>query len=41
VTLAPGDYIYLPAHCRHRIVWTSPDKPTVWLAVHLGGPEGA
>ena len=40
VTLAPGDYVYLPAHCRHRVAWTSPDEPTVWLAIHLGGPDG-
>ena len=34
--LGPGDYIDLPARCRHRVVWTAPDEPTVWLAVHWG-----
>jgi cupin 2 domain-containing protein len=34
--LAPGDYLYIPAHTRHRVEWTSVDKPTVWLAVHHG-----
>jgi cupin 2 domain-containing protein len=34
--LGPGDYVDLPAHCRHRVVWTDPDGPTVWLAVHWG-----
>ena len=33
--LCPGDYLLLPAHCRHRVVWTDPDLHTVWLAVHF------
>ena len=32
--LAPGDWVDIPAHCRHRVEWTDPDRPTVWLAVH-------
>ena len=32
--LEPGSYVHLPAHCRHRVEWTSTDTPTVWLAVH-------
>ena len=32
--LGPGDYVHLPAHCRHRVEWTSAEMPTVWLAVH-------
>ena len=35
-TLAPGDFILLPAHCRHRVTWTEESEPTVWLAVHFG-----
>ena len=35
-TLAPGDFLLLPAHCRHRVTWTQADPPTVWLAVHFG-----
>jgi cupin 2 domain-containing protein len=31
--LAPGDYIHIPAHVRHRVAWTDPDKDTVWLAI--------
>lgn len=34
VTLSPGDYLLIPAHCKHRVNWTQPDKPTVWLAVY-------
>ncbi len=32
--LAPGDWLLLPAGCRHRVEWTAVDGPTVWLALH-------
>jgi cupin 2 domain-containing protein len=32
--LAEGDWLLIPAHCRHRVTWTREDPPTVWLAVH-------
>ena len=32
--LAPGDWLLIPAGCRHRVAATGPD--TVWLAVHAG-----
>ncbi|WP_245730647.1 cupin domain-containing protein [Pseudohongiella acticola] len=31
--LRAGDYVDIPAHCRHRVAWTLPDTDTVWLAV--------
>jgi cupin 2 domain-containing protein len=34
-TLAPGDFVLLPARCRHRVTWTDTASPTVWLAVHF------
>ena len=34
-SLAAGDAIYLPAHCRHRVTWTDPKKPTVWIAFFI------
>ncbi|HUI94460.1 MAG TPA: cupin domain-containing protein [Xanthobacteraceae bacterium] len=34
--LAPGDYLHIPAHRRHRVDWTDPAQATVWLAVHYG-----
>lgn len=34
VTLGSGDHLLLPAHCRHRVVWTDPEQVTVWVAVH-------
>jgi cupin 2 domain-containing protein len=33
--LGEGDYVFLPAHCRHRVAWTRSEPPTVWLAIHL------
>jgi cupin 2 domain-containing protein len=33
-TMRPGDYLHIPAHRRHRVEWTDPAQPTVWLAVH-------
>lgn len=33
--LGPGDSLFLPAHCRHRVAWTAPDQPTIWLALFL------
>ena len=29
-----GDWLYIPAHRRHRVEWTDPTQTTVWLAVH-------
>jgi cupin 2 domain-containing protein len=34
--LLPGDHVLLRAHVRHRVEWTDPAVPTVWLAVHYG-----
>ncbi len=36
--LEPGDAMLLPAGCRHRVAWTSPDVTTVWLAFHFEAP---
>lgn len=32
--LKPGDWINIASHRRHRVEWTTPDEPTIWLAVH-------
>ena len=34
--LKPGDCINIPAHQKHRVEWTTPDEPTIWLAVFYG-----
>lgn len=37
--LGAGDHLFIPAGTVHRVTFTAPDRPTIWLAVHLG--EGA
>ncbi len=34
VTLRKGDYLHIPAHAQHKVIWTDPKELTVWLAVH-------
>lgn len=34
--LLPGASLNIPAHQRHRVEWTDPAQPTVWLAIHYG-----
>ncbi len=34
VILKPGDYLNLPAHRKHKVLWTDADEKTIWLAVH-------
>ena len=33
IHMRSGDQINIPAHRKHRVEWTSPNEPTVWLAV--------
>lgn len=37
--LRPGDSLLIPPHVRHRVEWTDPHSPTVWLAVHFAASE--
>jgi cupin 2 domain-containing protein len=37
VEMKPGDFINVPAFKKHRVEWTTPDEPTVWLGVRYGG----
>ncbi len=32
--LKTGDFVEIIPHRRHRLAWTDPERPTVWLAVH-------
>jgi cupin 2 domain-containing protein len=32
--LAPGDWIDIAAHRRHRVSWTDTSQPSTWLAIH-------
>jgi cupin 2 domain-containing protein len=34
IIMKPGDYLQIPAHRRHRVEWTAPGQPTIWLALH-------
>ena len=36
IAMIPGSFINIPAHQRHRVEWTKPDEPTIWLAIHYG-----
>lgn len=40
LSLAPGDYVHIPAHRRHRVAWTDAHAPTVWLAVYFPAAAG-
>jgi cupin 2 domain-containing protein len=31
--MKPGDHLNIPAQRRHRVEWTTPEEPTIWLAV--------
>jgi cupin 2 domain-containing protein len=33
MVLEPGDCLEIAAHRRHRVEWTTPDQPTIWLTV--------
>ena len=34
--LLPGDCLDIAPHRRHRVDWTDPTTPTIWLAVFYG-----
>lgn len=31
--LGPGDWLDIAPHRRHRVEWTDPAQPTIWLAI--------
>lgn len=33
VEMDAGDSVNIPARKTHRVEWTTPDEPTIWLAV--------
>lgn len=39
LVLKPGDYLHIPAHQRHKVLWTDADEASVWLAIHLPSPQ--
>lgn len=38
--LRPGDWLLIEPLRRHRVDWTAPDAPTVWLALHCAAEIG-
>lgn len=36
--MKPGDYINIPAYEKHRVAWTTPDQPTLWLCIWYTTP---
>ncbi|PCJ62619.1 MAG: cupin [Planctomycetota bacterium] len=32
--LKEGDYVLIPAHKKHKVIWTDPATESIWLAVH-------
>ena len=35
ISLGKGNYLWIPAHQKHRVIWTPKDTETIWLAVHI------
>ena len=33
IELNKGDYVDIPAHRRHKVIWTDPENLTIWLAI--------
>lgn len=33
--MTAGDYLFIPAHVQHRVTFTDPKRPTIWLAIHI------
>jgi cupin 2 domain-containing protein len=38
LAMQPGDFVKISAHRKHRVDWTDPDVPSVWLALHFRIP---
>lgn len=36
--LDPGDWVFIPAHRRHRVEWSSREPAAIWLALHFRIP---
>ncbi|MBR8829059.1 MAG: cupin domain-containing protein [Gomphosphaeria aponina SAG 52.96 = DSM 107014] len=34
IKLQAGDYVFIPAHQKHRVEYTSSNPPCIWLAIH-------
>jgi len=34
ISLKAGDYLFIPAHKKHKVLTTSAEPPCYWLAIH-------
>ena len=34
IKLTTGDYLFIPAHQKHRVEYTSSEPTCIWLAIH-------
>jgi cupin 2 domain-containing protein len=41
IELMPGDHVLIPAGVKHRVAWTAAEETTIWLAIHIDGPDEA
>jgi cupin 2 domain-containing protein len=39
IEMIEGDYIFIPSHCKHKVIKTSSNPPCIWLAVHFTNLE--
>jgi len=39
IEMKVGDFVNIPAFKKHRVEWTTPDEPTVWLGVRYEGEK--
>lgn len=37
--MMPGDWVQIDPHRRHRVNWTDPSQPSIWLAIHYESPD--
>lgn len=37
--LEKGSFLHIPAHCRHRVVFTSHEPHCIWIAIHFNNPN--
>ncbi len=35
INLKSGDYLLIPHHVKHRVIYTSDRPPCIWLAIHF------
>lgn len=38
--MKPGDFANIPARRRHRVEWTTPTEPTIWLVILYAAETG-